>query len=61
MELNNRNTIIYVLQVIAVYNALSQGWKIKKIGNQKYKFTKSIFEHTDEDTLTFLNKIIKLI
>lgn len=61
MELNNRMTIIYVLQVIAVYNALNQGWKIKKIGYQKYRFTKPVFGYTDEDTLTFLNKMIKLI
>ena len=53
--------IIYVLQVMAVYNALNQGWKIKKIGNQKYRFTRPIFGHTDEDTMTFLNKMIRLI
>lgn len=61
MELNNRMAIIYVLQVMAVYNALNQGWKIKKIGNQKYRFTRPIFGHTDEDTMTFLNKMIRLI
>ena len=34
--------IIYIVQIVALYNAALLGWRIKKIGVQKYKLSKHI-------------------
>jgi len=31
--------LLYLVQVISLYNAMSMGWEIKKIGVNKYELT----------------------
>jgi hypothetical protein len=38
----NKNYIVYIIKFITIYNALKNGWKIKKINNNKYIFSKKI-------------------
>nr|QBK88892.1 MAG: hypothetical protein LCMiAC01_05740 [Mimivirus LCMiAC01] len=56
--------IIYILQIITLYNAVIKGWKIKKIGSHKYILSKHIenIEHFKEhfELKSFINNIVKL-
>tara|TARA_A100000164_G_C21796355_1_gene718371 strand:+ start:170 stop:331 length:162 start_codon:yes stop_codon:yes gene_type:complete len=44
-----KNNIIYILKFIIIYNALNDGWKIKKINNNKYIFSKKIVDIVNND------------
>lgn len=49
-----KNNIIYILKFIIIYNALNEGWKIKKINNNKYIFSKKIVDITYNDLESFI-------
>jgi ABC-type uncharacterized transport system permease subunit len=49
---------VYLLQIIAVYNAIMLGWQVKKIGQQKYELSKNITELQDFDFKYFMKNII---
>ena len=33
--------LLYIIQIVSLYNAIVLGWKVRKIGNNKYELTKS--------------------
>ena len=37
----NKDILIYIIQIVSIYNAILLGWKVRKIGNNKYELTKS--------------------
>jgi len=53
----DHNLILYVLQIISIYNAILTGWKVKKIGYNTYEFTKKINDYPLND---FINNIVTL-
>ena len=38
----NKDILIYILQIVTLYNAISLGWRIKKINCKTYELTKQI-------------------
>lgn len=55
----DRSIMMYILEIISLYNASVKGWSIKKIGIHKYKLSKNISDdnvHLEK----FLNEIVKL-
>ena len=57
---NNKLLIICILQIATIYNALSQGWKVKKIGTKKYELSKHISEFDKDELETFsLNNFVQ--
>lgn len=43
------NILLYILQIISIYNAIAMGWDVRKIGLNKYELTKkNIREHNIE-------------
>ena len=49
--------MVYVLQIVALYNAKLMGWKIEKIGNRKYMLSKKMIL-TDNELTNFLSELI---
>ena len=37
-----RQLLIYIIQIVTLYNASIRGWKIKRIGTRKYMLSKHI-------------------
>jgi len=37
-----KQLLIYIIQIVTLYNASVRGWKIKKIGMRKYMLSKHI-------------------
>ena len=54
----HRYLICYIMQIIAVFNAIKDGWKVKQLGNSTYEFTKLSNEEDDIDLYDFVNKIM---
>lgn len=48
---------IYILQIATIHNALKLGWKVRKIGSNKYELTKKISELENFQFPEFINKI----
>lgn len=51
----NRAIILYILQMTTLYNAMVLGWKVKKIGNNRYELSKKIDEINEFDLKNFVN------
>ena len=58
MENNDELDINYddIQKMVFIYNALNDGWKVKKIGNEKYELIKDN-EHITKEII--LNECIK--
>ncbi len=52
-----RYFIICILQIMTICNAIKDGWKVKKIGNKTYEFTKKVQDDDDIDLDEFINRI----
>ena len=53
---NGCNVIMYILQIITIYNAIKDGWTVKKIGLKTFELTK-IIDSSDVCLETFIDKI----
>ena len=55
-----KTLIMHIIQIITVYNAIIMGWKVEKIGRNKYLFSKKLEELTvyDGNLDFFADKII---
>ncbi len=51
---------IYIMQIVAIYNAMMMGWQVKKIGQRKYELSKKINELQDFKFDSFINDIITI-
>lgn len=58
MITKERFLIIYIMQIISVYNAILLGWKVKKIGNNKYELSIKNVEAENINLLDFINKLV---
>ena len=54
--MNNHQLILFMLQLSMMYNAVSLGWKIKKINSKGFILSKKIQDMTELD-----NNTIKLL
>jgi hypothetical protein len=54
------NIILYILQIVSIYNALTMGWKVKKIGINKYEFSRKNIIVNDFNLNEFINNIISI-
>ena len=53
-----RNIILYILQLVALKNAVSLGWEVKQINCNKYVFSKNLRDIKCLDLDGFLDRII---
>jgi hypothetical protein len=49
--------LLIIIQIISIYNAISMGWKVKKIDTNKYELSKQI---PDINLSDFIEKITRL-
>lgn len=52
------NVLLYILQIVSIYNAIVMGWTVKKINSNTYELTKKNIRDQDIDLNTFINQII---
>lgn len=55
-DYNKKRLIIYILQIMTLYNAMILGWNVQKVGDCKYILTKKITE--DFDLYDFITTIV---
>ena len=53
-----RNIILYILQLVALKNAVSLGWEVKQIKYNQYVFSKSLKDIQCLDLDNFLETIV---
>jgi hypothetical protein len=56
--LMSRELLLYILQVVTIYNAIILGWEVKKIGIRTYKLSKKIKDLSQFELTTFLKEIL---
>lgn len=56
-EYNGQYLLLFILQIMAICNAMKEGWKVKKIGQRTYEFTKIIPHEEDVDLEDFIQRI----
>ncbi len=56
---HDKSLLIYILQIVAIYNAIMDGWKVKKIGIRKYELSKKINNSEDIELNYFLKKLVE--
>ncbi len=56
---HDKSLLIYILQIVAIYNAIMDGWKVKKIGIRKYELSKKINTSEDIELNYFLKKLVE--
>ncbi len=49
--------LIYMVQIVVLYNAAMLGWEINKIGEKRYLLTKDLKDLTDFEFNVFVQKI----
>ena len=55
---SNKKLLLYILQVITIYNAIILGWSVKKIGCRKYELSKKLININEQfDLITFIEQI----
>ena len=42
MMQNQNILLLYLIQIISIYNAILMGWNVKKLGKNTYELTKKI-------------------
>ena len=52
--------LLYLIQIISIYNALLSGYNIKKIGENKYELTSKRKENIDMKLGDLINNIVSL-
>lgn len=52
------NVLLYILQIISIYNAMIMGWDVKKIGFNKYELTKKNIRDQNIKLDNFINQIV---
>ena len=53
----DKNSIVYIIKFVTIYNAIKDGWKIKKINNKKYIFSKKLIDIKKND-FNYIKNII---
>ena len=55
----NKNIIIYIVQITALYNAMKMGWTVKKLGKNRYEMSKKMDDPEKFCLHNFLNQVTK--
>lgn len=50
--------VLYVLQIMSIYNAIIMGWNVKKIGSNKYELTKKYITGQNIELTDLVNKLV---
>lgn len=58
MNNENYNILLYVLQIISIYNAIIMGWDVKKIGLNKYELTKKNIRGENIGLIELISKLV---
>ncbi len=58
--ISERELIVLILQIVALYNAINQGWMVKIIGPKKYELTRPYVKEK-YDTINIENFLQKLV
>ena len=56
----NKDILLYIIQIISIYNAIKLGWNIKKIGKNKYELTRPRESMEDFCLETFIRSITNI-
>jgi hypothetical protein len=56
----HKSVIIYILQIATIYNAISDGWHIRRINNKSFEFSKKISNCNEFDLNCFIDKLLLL-
>lgn len=56
---NQNVVLLYLIQIISIYNAILMGWNVKKLGKNTYELTKKIDIQSNNLT-TFVNTITQM-
>lgn len=58
--MNNQNILLlYLIQIISIYNAILMGWNVKKLGKNTYELTKKI-DVSDNNLTNFVEAITQI-
>lgn len=52
--------MLYVLQIVSLYNAIILGWRVKKIGMNTYELSKNIDDNFDFNFQEFIDHIVSV-
>jgi hypothetical protein len=52
------NTLLCILQIVSIYNAIILGWKVKKIGKNTFEFSKKLEKETNFNFDQFIDDIV---
>ncbi len=56
----NRELVMYVIQVITIYNIMCGGWHVKKIGDRTYELTKDMANAEGFKLREFIDSVINV-
>lgn len=61
--MKNREIMLYLVQIISIYNAIILGWQVKKIGLNTYELSRQISDNVCDynyDLNNFVNNIVTI-
>jgi hypothetical protein len=58
MDQQYKIVLLYIIQIVSIYNAILLGWSVKKIGLKTYKLSKKINDQNSFDIKNIVNEII---
>jgi len=56
---NQNILLLYLIQIISIYNAILMGWNVKKLGKNTYELTKKI-DVSDNNLTKFIEAITQI-
>lgn len=56
---NQNMLLLYLIQIISIYNAILMGWNVKKLGKNTYELTKTI-DVSDNNLTKFIEAITQI-
>ena len=61
MNSESYNIILYIVQIISIYNAVMMGWSVRKIGVKKYELTKKTIRNENIILVDLVGKLINMV
>lgn len=55
----NQNILVYLIQIVSIYNAIQMGWNVKKISGNTYELTKKNINSSNDNLSNFIDVITK--
>jgi len=56
---NQNILLLYLIQIISIYNAILMGWNVKKLGKNTYELTKKM-DVSDNNLTNFIEAITQI-